>query len=251
MGDWIRPLVIVFLPVILFEVFFNRKKIRDGISLIGSMLVIVLSIAYFTYRLVGIPAFQSSTSGVNLIQTANDRAYGGVATQLLSDSTSTCFIKNAQSLTFVQKDSVWTARAVDWIKAHPLSYAKLYGLKIAGLFMEDSWADRPILGGAGTVGKKVDEKGLFSIDFLLTVWTRISKSIVYYAVCIMFLLSIRKYRKRILQSWRKEGLLIAFLLMGIASTCLFSVSPRYHYPFMFVIVVFAAEWLHSRLRVRP
>ena len=194
----------------------------------------------------GVPAFQSSTSGINLIMTANDKAYGGVATHLWKDTTSTCYIKDAEKLTFVEKDSIYRARAFEWIKENPGRYAKLYFLKIGGLFVEDSWADRPILGGAGTFGVDVGNGGLFSRQTLANLAVRAAKSVVYYAICVLALVWLIKNFKRTLKNYRKDGLLLLLLLMGVCSTCLLTVSPRYHYPFMFILVIFAADYLTAR-----
>ena len=37
--------------------------------------------------------------------------------------------------------------------------------------------------------------------------------------------------------------IVSLLLLGTLSTCIFSVSPRYHYPFFFAAIIWAAYWL--------
>ncbi|MCM1296051.1 MAG: hypothetical protein NC311_10965 [Muribaculaceae bacterium] len=81
--------------------------------------------------------------------TCNDKAYGGVMSSLMSDTASSCYIPDRYKLTYQEKDSVWRSRALLWIREHPGRYAGLFALKAGGLFAEDSWADRPVLGGNG------------------------------------------------------------------------------------------------------
>ena len=138
LANWIRPLVITFIPVILLYMFLNKSKVIHYIALIAPMIVLTLSFGWMANKQLGHFCFQSTTSGVNLIMTANDRAFGGVATSLLGDSTSICHIKDANKYTYIEKDSIWKARSIEWIKGHPIKFTGLYFAKIAGLYVEDS-----------------------------------------------------------------------------------------------------------------
>lgn len=187
---------------------------------------------------------QSSTSGVNLAYTSNDKAYGGVASSLLSDTTNLCYIKNANSYTYAQKDSIWKARSIEWIKDHPVKFAGLYAIKIPGLFAEDTWPDRAVLPGAGFIDKFAH--GQISLpEFIGRVLLLVSKSIVFYMICIVFLIGLWTKRKEILSS---KGVILIPVILGIAITCIFSVSPRYHYPFLFAMVIWAAYAFDCYLR---
>ena len=72
----------------------------------------------------------------------------------------------------------------------------------------------------------------------------VSKSIVYYAVCIIFLIGLWANRKDI---FSRQGVVLIPVFLGIAITCIFSVSPRYHYPFLFAIVIWAAHAVDAYL----
>lgn len=237
LANWIRPLVVIFLLTALVVLYINRDKARKYVFLMTGFALVLMLIGTSSYITSKKVILQSSTSGVNLAYTANDKAYGGVASSLRSDTTNLCYIKDAQSYTYSQKDSIWKVRAIEWIKEHPGKYAGLYIIKIPGLFTEDTWPDRAVLPGAGFIDKFVH--GQISLaDFIWRVITMVSKSIVYYAVCLIFLIGLWRNRKDICTC---KGLVLLPVFLGIAITCIFSVSPRYHYPFLFAVVIWAAH----------
>ena len=65
----------------------------------------------------------------------------------------------------------------------------------------------------------------------------LSKSIVYYVILYLSIISLFKYRKEILSD---KGYIILICILGTLATCIFSVSPRYHYPFLFALTIWAA-----------
>ena len=244
LANWIRPLVVIFLITALVMMYMNKVKISKYISLaIGFVFVLVL-IGAASYKSANRVILQSSTSGVNLAYTSNDKAYGGVASSLFSDTTNLCYIKNANSYTYAQKDSIWKARSIEWIKDHPVKFAGLYAIKIPGLFAEDTWPDRAVLPGAGFVDKFAHGQISLS-EFIGRVILMVSKSIVFYIICIVFLIGLWTKRKDILTS---KGIILVPVFLGIAITCIFSVSPRYHYPFLFAMVIWAAYAFECYLR---
>lgn len=236
LANWIRPLVVLFLPAVLIYLFYKKSQWSKYIALILPLVLITYSIGSVTEKKIGYFVFQSTTSGVNLIMTANDKAYGGVATSLASDTTSTVHIKDIENYTFVQRDSIWKARSLEWIKENPLQYTKLFGLKLGGLFIEDSWADRPILGGSGFIDQAAHGKKSRA-NFIKKIAGMAAKSLIYYVIGFLFLYSLYTNRRDVVSL---KGLILLILLLGVGATCLFSVSPRYHYPFLFVIVIWAA-----------
>jgi hypothetical protein len=244
LANWVRPFAIVFILVALMFMFWKRYKLINYINLAVSFFIIVFLIGKSTQNKIGYFVFQSSVSGVNLIQTANDKAYGGVATSLFIDTTSIAYIQNASSYTFLQKDSIWKMRAIEWIKQNPFKFAKLYFIKFAGLYSEDSWPDRPLLGGAAFVNKYIVDNKMSSSVFWKEMFNRGLKSIVYYFVLIAFFYSIIINRKSL---FSEKGIILMVLVIGTFITNIFPVSPRYHYSFLFVIVLFAAYGIDTFL----
>lgn len=244
LANWIRPLVVIFLITALVMMYMNKAKKSRYVSLIVGFVMILSLIGAASYKSANRVILQSSTSGVNLAYTSNDKAYGGVASSLRGDTTNLCYIRNASSYTYAQKDSIWKARSIEWIKAHPAKFIGLYAIKIPGLFAEDTWPDRAVLPGAGFVDKFAHGQISLS-EFIGRVILMVSKSIVFYIICIVFLIGLWTRRKDILTL---KGIILVPVFLGIAITCIFSVSPRYHYPFLFAMVIWAAYAFECYLR---
>lgn len=247
LANWIRPLSIIFLIPILIFMFWQRYRWKYFLALFSSLFLIIGAIGIISQERTGYFIFQSSTSGVNLIMTANDRAYGGVASSVFADSTNQAYIANIESYTFAQRDSIWKSRSIEWIKDNPLKYTFLYVKKLGGLYIEDSWADRPILGGDGFVDSFVVGGKVSKIDFVKRTGLMALKSLFYYIIMGFFIYSlIVHYKEKI----SIKVILLLILLLGTASSCLFAISPRYHYPFLFVITLWAAYGVDYYLKAK-
>jgi hypothetical protein len=60
---------------------------------------------------------------------------------------------------------------------------------------------------------------------------------------IFFACTLFIYRKKwwtIRRWWSPKGILLFFIIIDVAGTCIFPNSPRFHYPMMFAIVLIAA-----------
>jgi hypothetical protein len=244
LANWIRPLVVVFLFVVLLWMLLKKYSLRHYVQLLLPFILLIFSIGWMANKQFGHFVTQSTTSGVNLIMTCNDRAYGGVATSLLADSTSTCYIKDAKKYTFKEINSIYMKRSINWMKEHPVKTVALYAIKIPGLYIEDSWPERRVLaGGSGFVDKAVHGSANH-MDIVNRIINMLVKSIVYYIVMILFLISIIKYRKDLLTD---KGYVVLILLLGTLATCVFSVGPAYHYPYLFAAIIWASYYIDRNL----
>lgn len=238
-ANWIRPLALAFIITILIYMIITRKKLLNYFLIIIPFVICTLFIGISVKNKIGYFNVQSTTSGFNLIMSANEKAYGGVATTLFDDTTTICYVENIKDMTFIQRDSIYKARALQWIKENPLKWSKLFFVKIAGLYVEDSYPDRPILGGANFVNSIAQgEANKSSISSKIT--HMFLGSIIYYIVLVLFVISIIKKRKDLLSY---KALILIILILGTGATCIFSVSPAYHYPYLFVIIIWAAHYL--------
>jgi hypothetical protein len=249
LANWMRPLAIIFLAGAAIYMLWKKYAPVHYLSLLLPLLLLVFLVGKMTERQIGHFVYQSTTSGFNLIMTANDKAYGGVATSLTKDSTSAVFIAGEEELTCFQRDSIWTARAVRWIKAHPARFGMLFVKKLAGLYVEDSWSERPILGGDGFVDSYVVAGKVEKSAFIARVVQMGLKSLTYYFALVAFCYAaVTSFRRK---TWLSEkGILLFILLAGTLAICLFSVTPRYHYPYLFVVTLFAAAGVETFLARR-
>lgn len=239
LANWIRPFVILFLPIFLAYMFWKKQVIGRYIHFCFGLVVGIVCIGFFTQFQIGTFSFQSTTSGNNLIQTAHDKAYGGIMTSYAADTSGTMYIHHPERYTVFQKDSIWKARSIEWIAQHPFRYTYLYVKKWGGLYLEDSWADRPLNGHQGSFNAYVDGNMSREVLHKRFFWMAV-KSITYYITLVLFLWGLWKCR----YEWRSpKVLLFLLILMGTGANSLFVVGPRYHYPYMFAIIMFAAAAL--------
>lgn len=77
LANWIRPLVVIFLITALVMMYMNKVKISKYISLAVGFVFVLVLIGAASYKSANRVILQSSTSGVNLAYTSNDKAYGG------------------------------------------------------------------------------------------------------------------------------------------------------------------------------
>lgn len=236
LANWIRPLAVIFVACIILYYFVTRRWTWK-LSLAGvAMVATVLLIGFSAKRNLGRICFQSTTSGFNLIMTANDKAFGGVDTKIWKDPTSIAYIENEQQKTCFERDSIRMTRALAWIEVNPIRYAELYLKKMPILLAEDSWSDQRIFGSEPFMYKY--KHGLYSKDeFVKKLTFKIMKSIPYYLMLLLVVYSIWKNRKDI---FTIKGWILSFFVVGMLLTCLYPVQPRYHYPFIFPLIIWAA-----------
>ena len=141
-----------------------------------------------------------------------------------------------------EKDSILRRMAIKWIKQHPVKYLKLCVMRVAVMFNKDTWSVPPLLGNLDNPDYAIKSGSITKMAICQII--RMGYSLVYYIVCIAFIISLFKYRKQIIS---KKGLLLLIFLLGVGGTCLFPMEHRYHYPYMFVICIWAG-YLVSNLK---
>lgn len=77
LANWIRPLVVIFLITALVIMYLNKVKMSRYVSLTVGLVLVLSLIGTASYKSASRVILQSSTSGVNLAYTSNDKAYGG------------------------------------------------------------------------------------------------------------------------------------------------------------------------------
>jgi hypothetical protein len=242
-AEWYRPLMPVFIPGLLLYMYYKKFEKKYYVVFFLSLVIGVSCIGLFNKVQTGTFFIHPSTGGANLFMTANDKAYGGTATHLLSDTDVVGTIPKEYNA--LQRDSVYKELAVNWIKENPVKYSTLYIKKIFGLYIEDSWPDRAIMHSSGKLSIYVTDKdyknliGMASLMFL--------KSFVYYLVIFLFIYSVYKNRRDIIST---KGSILITLVLGTLATCIYVVSPTYHYPYMYAIVIWASFGFDTIMKER-
>lgn len=131
---WTRPIALGWLIACLFWYIIKQKDWKSAVRHIVMYGITCLVIAICTHQNYPNYLYKSTTGGVNLIMGANDDATGGYCPSVFQEG-KMGYIPDSVlcKLTVNEKDSVWTARSLQWIFSHPskyllLSFKKLYAL---------------------------------------------------------------------------------------------------------------------------
>lgn len=77
LANWIRPLVVIFLLTAFVMMYLNKVRWNHYVSLVVGLVLVLSVIGVSSSKSANRVILQSSTSGVNLAYTSNDKAYGG------------------------------------------------------------------------------------------------------------------------------------------------------------------------------
>lgn len=245
LANWMRPLAVVFLATIVVCYATQRRPWRDYAAVVLPLLATVLLIGGAAKARTGHFVYQSTTGGVNLAMSAFDGANGLVNFDLMKDTANYPWMNDPTPLTFAERDRRLKQSAVGWIVRHPAEYASQIPLKLLALFAEDTWPERAIPGkGFGTLlpQMKGDKAALIALGAEV-----LAKSLTYYVVLFFFGYYVWINRRRLLAA---EQVFLLIPLLGTAMTVAVVVTSRYHYPYLFMIIIYAASGILHFLKKR-
>jgi ABC-type multidrug transport system fused ATPase/permease subunit len=227
LANWIRPLAIIFLftSVVYFAI--TKTKVYKYIAFIIPYVLVIFFIGAMTEKKIGYFVYQSTTSGYNLLMTSHDNAIGNFYAFGEKDVD---FIDNSRLVSFAQKDSIWKERSLVWIKEHPIKFAALFFVKIPLLYFHDNWSGMSHFKHT----RFVDNNRIAAVKGLLK---NILLSICYYLAFLFFFYAFYINRKEI---FTVKSIFLLIFITGTIITCIISVVLRYHYPFLFPVIIYAA-----------
>jgi 4-amino-4-deoxy-L-arabinose transferase-like glycosyltransferase len=237
LANWFRPLAIVFLFASAVYFFITKAKFYNYIALIIPYILVLFIIGTITEKKIGYFVYQSQTFGYNLLMTSHDNAKGNVDHYIFNEEDGAGFIENRDSLTFKETDSIWRERSFKWIKEHPIKYIALFFKKIPALYIHDAW---PFSGYwfDETVAINFFRDSAASRDiFAKKILFQSLISIPYYLTYLLFFYVLWVNRKKI---FSVKAIFPVILITGTIITCIFPVGMRYHYPFIFTVIIYAA-----------
>jgi 4-amino-4-deoxy-L-arabinose transferase-like glycosyltransferase len=239
LANWIRPLVIIFLFASVVYFVITKTKFYNYIALIIPCILVIFIIGTLTEKKIGYFVYQSTHSGLSLLMTSHNKAKGIYYEFSVHDVD---FIENGNSITFVEKDSIYRARALTWIKENPAKYAALFLLKIPALYIHDSWVHTSHWADNSSVDFLNETSKSSKNAFIKKLTKQVFQSIPYYITFLFFLYALWINRKKI---FNVKSVFLVILISGTFINCIFPVTPRYHYPFMFIIIIYAAWGLDT------
>lgn len=241
----VRPLVLAFVVAsIVYHLVRKIKKINPVLLLL-TFCLILCSIASYNYKKVGTPLISSSTGGYNLLMTANDHATPLPNHSIYYDKDGFAHSQIVGHLTFYEKNNKWKQEAIAWIKKHPGRYLLLCVERVGVMFNKDVWSVPSLLGNLDNPDYAIKSGSKYKI--ILCQLIKMGYSLWYYLIIIFFVASICKNRKWI---FSKKGVLLLIFALGVGGTCLFPMEHRYHYPYMFIVAIWAAAYLVNLRYIR-
>lgn len=232
LANSIRPLAIIFLIAILPAMILRKASWKEYACGFVSAMAVFVAVGTYVEHQTGYFHTSSTTGGLNLLVRANDKATGALPPSY-DDNYTDMQLYRENGLNYEQTDSARKKRAFEWIKNNPGKWAMLYAKGLCILYYHDVPFDGYFKPNQGYI--KTKEKG----DSLMQLFLdRFLKSLAYYAVMILFFISLWKNRRLILS---EKGLLLIVPVAGTIATCCFQTMPRYHHPFMPFLIIWGAS----------
>ena len=247
LANWIRPLAIIYIFASIVYFFITKAKFYNYIALIIPYIFVLFIIGTVTEKKIGYFVYQSTTSGYNLLMTAHNNADGYVNHSIYEEG-NIGFIENGNSVTFAEKDSIWKIRSFKWIKEYPVRFMTLYLKKMLIVYSTDTWSNSSHWGvNSGLLSGLINDASKFSIESLVNIIKRGASSIPYYVTMAFFFYALWINRSKI---HNVKLIFFVIFITGNIITCIFPAITRYKYPFIFVIIIYAAWGIDTLLLAR-
>jgi len=233
MSNTIRPISLLFVVIILIYLATNKVNWKHYALLCIPYFALNFGYGKINEARIGHFVNTSTTGGTNLLQTAHDKADGTTANGLIImyRHPKYAYMKNRDKTVF-EKDKMWKDAGIDWIKKNPTKYLKMFFYKVPYMYADDTW---PVRICSDQTVTQCDQSNKTKLMLSL-----IAMNIPYYCIFILALLSVLLFGKKLYSDHKGSFILLLYLIMGTAGTVIMPVLPRYHYPFMFTIVILAA-----------
>lgn len=245
MANWVRPLLVIFAPAVLF--YMARKRIKLGkiaVYFAGIAIVIVL-VGASSYQRIGKFIYQAQTMGINMLMGANDEADGSYMTMFEEGQAGYIPDEQRKEMTFDEYDVEYKNRAIAWMLENPLDFLLLAPVKLFYFLATDTY------GGTSFFNNDIETDNLAYIlslkDILLGRgerplavgdWVAIWSQVWYMVVLALYLLNIISsiHRRYILDM----GMLHIIFILACGVTVLTVGGARYHMPYLPIFAIGAA-----------
>ncbi len=218
MANYVRPIALLFVVSMFLYAIVRKYRPADLVLFLAAMLAVTALVGAVNSRMTGETFVSGSTAGVNLIMGANPDADGSYNDAVFTPGHIGYIGQDGCSV--FRKDSIWKSRAVEWIKENPAEYAGRAPVKLARLWLGDSYHDLVLSPQRWPSPLKA-----------LT-------SLPYYIICAMAFVGLWRRRRGIFGVW---GIYLLPVLGASAMHMLLYGGMRYHYPFMPVVILFATQ----------
>ena len=231
----IRPTVLAYLvPSLLFMVVYKRSY-KYYLCLLVPYMGILYGIGKFFENEIGIYTNTSHISGYGMMHSANEKTWAGPDMSFDSDPENSGYIANADKFTFAEKDSIWKARAIQWVKNNPKRYLSLAPQRFFRSYALDYWSLQDVF------EDNQYEKAIHSANPEVALRNlrlqQMMVSVPYYIILALFVFALVKKRKELFTS---KGIILFISAFYMGTTFFFEAEHRTHYAFIFPLIIWAA-----------
>ena len=245
MANWVRPLLVIFVPAMLFYMLFRHVKLKKIAVFFAGLVLVIVLVGASSYQRIGKFIYQAQTMGINMLMGANDESDGSYMTMFEEGQAG--YIPNEQRkvMTFDEYDVEYKNRAIAWILENPLDFLLLVPAKLFYFLATDTY------GGTSFFNNEIETDNLAYIlelkDILLgkgsralalgdviAIWSQVWYMVVFALYVLNILSSIR--RRYILDM----GLLHIIFILACGVTVMTVGGARYHMPYLPVFAIGAA-----------
>ncbi len=236
----IRPTVLAYLVASVVFLVASKRSYRYYLYLLVPYIGILFGIGKYFENKIGIYTNTSHISGYGMMHAANENTWAGPDMSFDGDPQNSGYIANADKLTFAEKDSIWKARAIQWVMDNPKRYALLAPQRFFRSYALDYWSLQDVFED-NQYGKVIHssnpEKALRNLRLKQMV-----VSMPYYVVLVLFVIALVRMRRSIFTNC---GIILIITLFYTGTTFLLLAEHRGHYPFLFPMIIWAAYGLEN------
>lgn len=243
LANWIRPLGVVFLIGAIFVLIYKQEKFKKFCTLVISYVCVICIIGSVTYFNCGKFIYQATTSGVNLMMTANDEADGSY--NPVFEKGQAGYIPEEESAKMMYSDynDYYIKKSVDWIIKNPKKYISQMPKKIFLLFATETYSSSAFFNNeVSTAGKDYIKdvagrvRNFSNVRFadLLVIFNQLwyMAIVLFFAIGVIMLLAKKM--------WRRCLPFAVILLGGTAITAILVTGARYHFPYLPLFMIIAS-----------
>ena len=251
-ANWVRPLLILFIPILIYHLY-REKKIKKLALISIGLIVTIFIIGGDTYMRTGRFIFQANTSWYNIAMTCDDSASGTFYGEVFEKGQS-MYIEKRDTMDYKDVTKILKERSVNYILNNPLKMIAQIPNRFLRFYINDTscmWAfvqnkksktEQEIINEGATVTLLTKFPHYSSFQYIL-----IYSQIFYYFILFTFILGlIKAYKNKYTQILTPFLIILAGTILTIA---VISIN-RYHHPFIPFMMIISAYYLHDLKFIR-
>lgn len=241
-----RPVVLAFVICSVVYLLVNRSKVTAYIYLLIPYISLLVGIGTYNKARIGYYVNTSSLGGYGLAHAANPETASYANVSAFSHQNNyVAYIENRQIISFAKKDSIWKARSIQWIKDNPQRFFSLSIPRLIRSYSADWWSleDVVVVNDYDNAMKSPNPDHALKMRRV----KQFVESIPYYCMILLFIISLFINRRKIIS---ERGVILIITALAFGYSMVSIAELRFHYTFIFVIVLWAAYGVETLLEKR-